>query len=236
MCQSENGTWEMALTVSVKYASDTSGHHRSVVMYAHPSGASDPVPTTWITDTVLEGSLAHDERGNYDGKYYENGGTLYLIYSKRLSDRPAHDGVVAQAIANPRGPRTGEPAVLLAPTPDGGFNSEDFLTDKPESHFKLVETGNITQINSKYVLSYSTGAFDESCYKSGLTSSDTFLPAAGARYAKRVIADPDNLWRNSSRHDVNYLLQSERPRWSNYVGDTVQAPVFPSIVQDHEAW
>jgi hypothetical protein len=234
--QGDNGGWSMALTVSVRQKSAPTGDGWSVILHAHPASAGNPVPTTWIADSVLEGSLAHNEYANYDGKYYEASGTLYLLYSKRLSNTPARDGVVAQQMTSPEQPTTTGPVLLLQPTPGAGYTSESFFVDKPNSQFKLVETGNITQIDGKYVMAYSTGDFSENDYKTGIAWSDTFLPAQGATYQKLVTPDTADVWSNASHQDIDYLMQSQEMQSPHYVGYQVIGPGVPSIVQDGDTW
>jgi len=232
--QNDDGAWSMALTVTVRQRSGHPSGHWDVVLHAHPAGPSDPVPTTWVADSVLAGSLAVSQDANYDGKYYEANGALYLLYSKRLSSGPARDGIVAQRMRSPRQPDGTAPAVLLQPAPGTGFTSEDFFAGDPGSSFKLVETGNITRIDGKYVMAYSTGDFEENDYKIAVAWSKTFLPPPGSTYAKLVTPDPSNLWRD--REDVSYLMQSQEPQAPHYVGGQVLAPGVPSIVQDGRRW
>jgi hypothetical protein len=234
--QDDSGTWDMALTVSVAEKSGRPSGHWSVVLHAHPVGPANPVPTTWVADSVLEGSLAHTDYADYDGKYYENNGALYLIYSKRLSAKPARDGIVAQRMRSPRQPDDSGPVVLLEPAPGAGFTSEDFFADDPDSSFKLVETGNITQIGGEYVMAYSTGDFEENDYKTGIAWSSTFLPRSGSTYAKLVIPDSSDVWHDPGHQDVAYLMQSERPRWPHFTGSQVLAPGVPSIVRAGSDW
>lgn len=233
-----SGHWQMALTATVRPAASDPKHSDSwsVVLHAHPADAASPAPTAWTADAVLVGSLAHDARANYDGKYFEDHGVLYLLYSRRLSDDPAHDGVVAQRMTTATTPARSVPVVLLAPKTGAGFTSERFAENKPKDRFKLVETGNVTKVGDHYVMAYSTGAFDESDYKTGIAWSNTFLPSAGTTYRKVVVPDAGNVWHNPSGHDVRYLLQSQKPDWPDYVGSTVQAPGVPSLVEDGGHW
>jgi hypothetical protein len=230
------GGWSMALTVSVRRKSAPAGDDWSVILHARPASAADPVPTTWIADSVLEGSLAHQEYADYDGKYYETGGTLYLLYSKRLSDTPARDGVVAQQMRSLEDLAATGPVLLLQPTPGAGYTSENFFVGKPDSQFKLVETGNVSRIDGTYVMAYSTGDFEENDYKTGIAWSDTFLPPKGAIYRKLVGADTADVWGNASRQDVDYLMQSQESQSPHYAGNQVLAPGVPSIVQEGDAW
>ena len=248
--QEANGTWDMALTVSVRPATPPGQpateqpkggppkagrrkSHWTVILHVHPVGSADPVPTTWVADSVLEGSLAQNQRANYDGKYYETNNTLYLLYSKRLSEKPGRAGIVAQPMSSPAQPAASQPVVLLPPGPGAEFSSEDFFLNAPKSQFKLVETGNISQIDGKYVMAYSTGAFNENDYKTGLAWSSSFLPPNGSTYQKLVTPDPSNIWHNPGHQDINYLLQSQQPQWPNDVAGVVSAPGVPAIVEDN---
>ena len=38
------------------------------------------MPLGWSADIVLSGSFATPEQGNYDAKYFEDDGQLYLLY------------------------------------------------------------------------------------------------------------------------------------------------------------
>lgn len=101
--QTLDGSWQMAITLYVHSKGDVKKNW-TVVAHAHPDrSASLTPPTTWVADTVLIGSLATKAFANYDGKYFEDNGRLYLLYSKRLLPVAAdHDGVVAQELDSPR--------------------------------------------------------------------------------------------------------------------------------------
>jgi hypothetical protein len=234
--QADDGEWQMAVTLYLHKVSDTKVHW-TVIAHAHPQDAGSATPpTAWIVDTILVGSIATSDYANYDGKYFEDDGKLYLIYSKRLISKPvAHDGIVAQLMTAPAAVDATDPVVLLAPsTEDGGFNSEYFHTvPAPGDSFKLIETGNITKIADKYVMAYSAGDYQQRDYKTGLAFSDTFLPAPGHSYRRILQEDVNGVWGNPGHNEVVYLLQSQKPGWNNYVGSQVIAPGVPSIV--HEA-
>jgi hypothetical protein len=235
--QLDSGAWQMAATMYVKNPKFTSAAPWTVVVHAHGLHADgDSVPTAWVADSIVAGTFQHPEKADYDGKYYEDGGKLYLVYSKLLSDSPQHDGIVAQAMASPAEPAKSAPVVLLAPqTADGGYASEYFSKPGPDA-FKLIETGNITKVDGKYVMAYSTGAFDRDVYKSGLAWSDTLIPAKGSSYRKILMKDPDGVWGRPGETEVRYLLQSQEEQWPNYVAGRVLAPGVPSVVESDGKW
>jgi hypothetical protein len=146
----------------------------------------------------------------------------------------AHDGIVAQQMESPKKLAAGAPTVLLAPSNgNGGFNSEYFHTIPPAGDsFKLIETGNITKIADKYVMTYSAGDFEQRDYKTGLAFSDTFLPENGGQYRKILQEDTAGVWGQPEHLEVRYLLQSQKAEWPNYVADQVIGPGVPSIVQE----
>jgi len=87
-----SGRWHMATTVQVKNPTVYPNlKHWNVIVHAHPDAFSYGVPQHWIADTLLVGSFSHPEKADYDGKYVEDSGNLYLLYSRRLSENPAHD-------------------------------------------------------------------------------------------------------------------------------------------------
>ncbi len=235
--QDQYGQYQMATTLFVKNPTYPNASHWNVIVHAH---ATDPYyPTAWIADTVLVGTFARPTKANYDGKYFEDNGKLYLIYSKRLTTAaPAHDGIVAQLMESPTQVAAGDPTILLQPDDaNGGFNSEYFFVDHATNAFKLIETGNITQIDGKYVMAYSTGAYDEPDYKTGLAWSDTLLPQGGASYKKILKLDTAGVWGQPDHEEVQYLLQAQKPAWPNFVASQVIAPGVPSVVQDEKgAW
>ena len=231
-----DGTWQMVSTLNLRTAgAKSNATHWTVIVHAHPTAVSYSIPTTWAADTVLVGSLGQPVPANYDGKFFEDGGTLYLLYSSRLSDNPAHDGVVAQKMQSATQPASSLPVTLLQPEViNGGFNAELFKPTDPGDQFKLVETGNVTMIAGKYVMAYSTGAFDRSNYKAGVAWSDTFLPGVGKTYRKVVQLDRAGVWGQPGHFEPLYLLQSQQPNWPNDVAAEVVAPGVPSIVADRD--
>jgi hypothetical protein len=235
--QAADGAWHMAITFYVHKKSDPKVGW-TVIAHAHPEAVTSLAPPTkWLADKILVGSLDTKGFANYDGKYFEDDKKLYLIYSKRLTDEaehePAHDGIVAQQMKSPSTPESSEPVVLLGPsTSDDGFNSEFFHTDPlPRDRFKLIETGNITKIDGKYVMAYSAGDYQQLNYKTGLAFSDTLLPRPGESYRRILEEDTKDVWGQPDHQEVRYLMQSQKPDWPNYVASQVIAPGVPSIVQ-----
>ncbi|MBB5060037.1 hypothetical protein HDF16_004773 [Granulicella aggregans] len=229
--QDNNGNWQMATTVMLTNPSQTADPTWSVIAHTTPTNTGSPVPTAWTVDTLLIGSLSTTQKANYDGKYFEDGGSLYLLYSEALTTSPLNDGVVAQGMISATQVSSTPPQTLIAPeTANGGFNSEDFF-DFHTSTFKLVETGNITLINGKYVLAYSTGNFQEPNYKAGLAWSDTFLPANGGQYQKAEFQDTSGLFSQGNHSEGYYLLQNQINSYPNYETQ-VLAPGVPSVLLD----
>ncbi len=229
--QDNAGHWQMATTMHLSNPNQTTDPTWSVIAHASPTNSGSPVPTAWTVDTLLVGSLATTQKANYDGKYFEDGGNLYLVYSKELVASPLNDGVVAQLMTSATQPATVATVTLLAPeTANSGFNSEYFFFYQT-AQFKLVETGNISVINGKYVMSYSTGNFQEPNYKAGLAWSDTFLPTSGSTYQKAELQDSNGLWGQGNHLEPYYLLQNQIGGWPNYETQ-VLAPGVPSIVLD----
>ncbi|HEX3784508.1 MAG TPA: hypothetical protein VHX38_33025 [Pseudonocardiaceae bacterium] len=232
--QDDSGGWQMAVTYYVSNRDHPKAANWTVILHAHPVDATgNAVPTTWVADSLLVGSFADPTKADYDGKYFEDAGKLYLVYSDRLSDTPARDGIVAQPMTSPEITTATAPTVLLAP---GDYSSELFFGLHQPDTFKLIETGNITEVDGKFVMAYSTGAYYEPDYKIGLAWSDTFLPTAGHTYRKMTMTDSGGVWGKAGRPEVRYLMQSQEPSWPNYVGKTVLAPGVPAVIQDGGGW
>jgi hypothetical protein len=215
----------------------------TLILHAHPAtggGAAtgtSSIPTKWTADALLIGSLKQKQDANYDGKYFADGGQLYLIYSKELSANPHVDGLVAQRLDSPTQVDPAPPVTLLAPsTANGGLASENFFGLGQKIDFKLVETGNIIKVNGKYLLVYSTGSFRRPDYKIGVAWSDTFLPVNGATYRKVMMPDTNGVWGTKGAEEVDYLLQSQMPDWPHYAGATVSAPGVGSLIQSDGSW
>lgn len=230
------GGWHMAVTAFI-----TDGTNKwHIVLHASPASGSptDPsgVPLSWVDDTLILGHLtytnASTDGGNYDGKYIEDNGNLYLIYSKLVvAGANGQMGLAAQQMTSPTAVNTSvAPVVLLAPqtNSDNGYNSELLECQSTTDTFKLMETGNIAKVQGKYVLAYSTGSFDNVCYKSGLAWSDNLL----GPYKKVLHPDPTNIWANPiNEPEVLYIVQALQSAWPNYVKSTAQSPGVPSLVQ-----
>lgn len=243
--QDSTGLWMMAVTFHVNTegscgtGSATAGW--SVIAHATPADGSTP-PANWTADTLLVGSFTTVADANYDGKYFEDNGQLYLLYSKNLSTSPKRDGIVAQAMTSPTTPALSDPVLMLQPNLDSGnpLNSELYYDPGDggtNSDFKLVETGNIKKINGKYVMAYSTGAYNRDTYKTAVAYCDTFLPAAGKTYRKVTMPDPNGYWGNTN-DEVVYLLQSQKENWTGFFGPQVKAPGVPTIagVGPNNSW
>lgn len=226
--QQDSGAWQMALTYFVSSSKHPKSAHWKIIVHAHPASVpAHSVPTSWVADSLLVGSLTDPTKGNYDGKYVEDGGKLYLVYSRRTPDKNV---LVAQRMKSPRKPASTAPTLLLAP---GDYTSE-YATG--QHGFRLIETGNVTRIDGKYVLVYSAGVYDLPDYKIGIAWSDTFLPAAGHQYRKVTMTDTAGVWGKPGQPEVRYLLQSQKSDWPNYSGHSVIAPGVASVVEDANHW
>lgn len=228
--QESSGLWDMVLVLHMEQLGNCdASSHWNVLVHASPATQSTTPPVSWTADAILVGSFSDSSvQANYDGRYFEDGGQLYLVYVKSLSTSPQRFGLVAQAMASPTTLDSTAPVLLLQPNPDNNdsLNSEGYsnLTDS----FKLVEAGNITKINGKYVLVYSAGSYDQNTYKAAVAYSDTFLPAAGTTYRKVTMPDPNGVWGNTN-DEVVYLLQSQKQNWTGYVASQVVAPGVDTV-------
>ena len=233
--QDNAGNWQMATTVTVNNpAANPQGLAWNVILHASPAPGSavstGGVPLSWVSDSLLIGSLSTQGYANYDGKYIEDNNQLYLIYSRRLQTTPtAQDGIVAQLLVSAQQPAAAGPITLLAPenNSDAGYNSELFNCGTSNG-FKLIETGNIAVVAGKYAMAYSTGSYESPCYKVGIAWSDTLT----GTYKKILQQDSSNIWQNPTPEpEVLYLIQAQRSAWPNYVAASVQGPGVPSLVQ-----
>jgi hypothetical protein len=234
--QDNAGNWQMATTVTVNNTSaNPNGLPWNVILHASPSSGSattaQGVPLTWTSDTLLVGSLTTQAPANYDGKYFEDNGDLYLIYSENLQTMPtSQDGIVAQLMTSATQLSSAKPTTLVAPenNSDGGLNSELFDCQSSADKFKLIETGNIAVVDGKYAMAYSSGSYETPCYKVGIAWSDSLL----GPYKKVLQQDTNNVWQNpTAESEVVYLIQALQPAWPNYVNSAVQGPGVPSIVE-----
>ncbi len=225
--QDSSGAWQMAVTAHLTNSSTS----WNVILHAQPKGAFSGIPTSWIADALLVGSLSTPDTDDYDGKYFEDSGTLYLTYNKNVGKD--QDGVVAQAMVSASVPAMSSPVPLLGPeTSDGGYNSEYADGLNSSSSVKLIETGNITKIQGKYVMTYSDGTYNRPDYKAGIAWSDTFLPQSGTYYQRVQKIDTAGVWGQPNHAEVQYLLQSQIAQWPNYVASQVLAPGVPAIITD----
>lgn len=229
--QETSGLWDMVLVLHMDPIGNCdASSHWNVLVHASPNTRSTTPPVSWTADAVLVGSFSDSSaQANYDGRYFEDSGQLYLIYVKSLSISPQRFGLVAQAMVSPTTLDSTGPVLLLQPNPDNNdpLNSEGY--SGLANSFKLVESGNITKINGKYVLVYSAGQYDKKTYKAAVAYSDTFLPAAGETYRKVTMPDPSGVWGNTN-DEVVYLLQSQEQNWTGYVASQVVAPGVATVV------
>lgn len=231
--QDSTGAWQMAVTARIAGPTTNPPNKQSwnVILHAHPMSSGAGIPASWMADTLLEGSLGAWEQANYDGKYFEDSGTLYLVYSGKLAD--GTNGIMAQAMQSATVPASSAPVPMLgAETANGGYNSELFNGLGSSSTYKQIETGNISKVQGKYVLAYSVGGYNQPDYKAGIAWSDNFLPTAGSYYTRVQKVDTAGVWGQPNHAEVQYLLQSQEAQWPNYVADQVLSPGVPSIVSD----
>jgi hypothetical protein len=228
MFQTASGEWHMVLAIGV--IKNGAPHYWTVIVHAHPDVEAKPglAPTQWTADTVLSGSFATFVDGNYDCKYFEDQGQLYLVYVKNLKGNPVRNGIVIQPMSSPTQPVPVAPTLLLQPNEhDGGFNSELYAN----TGAKVIEVANLKFINNKYALAYSTGAYETAGYKAGVAWSDTLLPEPGRTYRKVLMKDTKGVWGKPGHLEVRYLLQSQEVDWPNFCGNQVIGPGVPSLNQ-----
>jgi len=160
-------------------------HHWTVLVHAHPGTGAAPgaVPLAWSADTVLSGSFSNPLDGNYDGKYFEDRGQLYLLYVSNLAPRPAlRNGIMIQPMLSPTRLAPEGPTLLLAPGDwYGALGSEGY----DHAQAELVEAPSIMKIAGKYALIYSTGGYRSLDYKAGVAWSDTLMPVPGGVTGRR---------------------------------------------------
>ncbi len=226
--QDRNGGWQMAVTAHLTRQGGTGWN---VILHAHPVSPGTSIPTAWQADALLVGNFSKADPDNYDGKYFEDAGVLYLIYNKKIGTN--QDAVVAQAMTTPIGPAASSPVTLLGPeTKDGGYNSELAYGLNQSDPVKLIETGNVMKIGGKYAMTYSVGTYNRPDYKSGIAWSDTFIPRFGNYYRRIEKVDVVGIWGQIGHPEVQYLLQSQLKEWPNYIAQEVSAPGVPAIIKD----
>jgi hypothetical protein len=145
MFQTSSGEWHMVLAIGV--VKNGAPHYWTVIVHAHPNGEAKPglAPTQWTADTVLSGSFSTFVNGNYDCKYFEDKGQLYLVYVENLKENPVRNGIVIQPMSSPRKPAAAAPTLLLQPNEhDGGFNSELYAN----TGAKVIEADNLKFITT----------------------------------------------------------------------------------------
>jgi hypothetical protein len=226
--QDETGHWQAAVTIGVRTARHP--RHWTVIAHAHPvgTGSGGAFPRSWAADRILHGSLSDPRQGNYDAKYVEDGGRLYLLYVDTIKPEPAlRNAIFLQPMQSSTQPAPEGRVMLLRPgTRYGAIRSEDFASTQA----KLVEAPYISKIGGKYVLVYSTGSYLTPGYKAGVAWSDTLLPQHGF-YRKVLQLDEVGVWGRPGAHEVHYLVQSARQGWPNFTGPGVIGPGVASAIQ-----
>lgn len=223
--EDDTGGWHAVVAIGVHSAAHPD--HWTVLAHAHPT--ADGVPLAWVADTVLSGSFSNPADGNYDGKYFEDDGRLYLLYVRNLAPRPElRNGIVIQPMVSPTRPTPEAPTTLLTPGDRyGPLASEQYGSTQA----RLVEAPFIVEIGGKYALIYSTGAYQQIDYKAGVAWSDTLMPAPNGRYRKVLEQDVQGVWGQPGRFEVRYLLQSQISHWPDFTSSQVISPGVASAVQ-----
>ncbi len=223
--QDDAGGWHAVVAIGVHSVAHPD--HWTVLVHAHSTTAGTPL--AWSADTVLSGSFSDPMGGNYDGKYFEDDGRLYLLYVKNFEPKPAlRNGIVIQPMLSPTQLAPDAPTTLLMPGDRyGALDSERY----GDSQIRLVEAPFIVRISGKYALIYSTGAYQQVDYKAAVAWSDTLIPPAGGRYRKVLERDTQGVWGRAGRYEVRYLLQSQIPSWPGFTGSQVISPGVASAVQ-----
>jgi hypothetical protein len=232
--QDDTGRWQAAVTIGVRTARHP--RHWTFIAHAHPvgTGSGGAFPRSWAADTILHGSLSDPRQGNYDAKYFEDGGRLYLLYVDTIKPEPAlRNAIFLQPLQSFTQPAPERRVMLLRPgTRYGAIRSEDFASTQA----KLVEAPYISKIGGKYALVYSTGSYLTPGYKAGVAWSDTLLPQHGF-YRKVLQLDEAGVWGRPGAHEVHYLVQSATPDWPNFTGPGVIGPGVASAIQaPSRAW
>ena len=146
-----------ALTIGVRSAAHPD--YWTVIVHAHPRGsasngssaAADTPPLAWSADTVLAGSFAEPFAGNYDAKYFEDDGRLYLLYVKNVAPPPIfRNDIVLQPMTSPMQLAAGGPTTLLTPGDRyGDLASEHYA----QTRATLVEAPYLVKMAGKYASS-----------------------------------------------------------------------------------
>ena len=226
--QADGGAWHAAVTIGVH--SPEHPDYWTVIAHAGPVGAGKPgePPLAWRADTLLVGSFHAPADGNYDAKYYEEDGRLYLLYVRNVAPKPGlRNVIVLQPLRSFTAVASEATELLGLGDRYGELNSEWYADTKS----KLVEAPWLARIGGKHALIYSTGAYLTPGYKAGVAWSDTLMPPPGGRYRKVLHPDPENIWHSAAGRDVHYLLQSEKPRWPNFTGGAVTGPGVAAAVR-----
>ncbi len=207
------------------YGSIYVGSYRTFVCHFRPLTTSWPV-TGWYLDKVLVGSPSNIA---YESKIYSDAGGLYLLYVDTLDWGDNH--VMAQKMLDPDDIDTSfEARPILSPE---GLMSE---YRNPPYGMQICEGMNISRVVSagvsRYVMFYSVGDYALDNYKLGVAYSDVLIPPAGQKYAKPKVYDWLNVWGNIiARHEVVYVLQTQKAGWFNYCETLVNGPGLGNLVE-----
>jgi hypothetical protein len=112
--QDNEGGWHAAITLGI--ASTSHPKHWTVIAHAHGvnAGADGMPPLIWSADKLLSGSFSEAGNGNYDGKYFEDNGHLYLLYVEGIAPPPnLRNAIVIQSMLSPETRAAVAPTVLL---------------------------------------------------------------------------------------------------------------------------
>ncbi|MBE7187013.1 hypothetical protein [Jatrophihabitans endophyticus] len=184
----------------------------------------------WTKKTLL-GSLTHpNHNAGYAAHLERSGSTVALIYAE---DNGCRIGLYAERVdPATMKPNTSSKTELLSPGISGNrdLNSEIVHSDRHGCKLYKVETGYIKKINGTYVMGYSVGSYNGIEYKIGLAYSKTFL----GHYQKAVRHVTNGAW-GSEKTEVNYVVQSEKPKWCHYE-TTAWGPGVPSLVPYNHKW
>ncbi|WP_157134763.1 hypothetical protein [Sphingomonas sp. PAMC 26605] len=235
--QDDDGGWHAAVTIGVRSAAHPK--HWTVIAHAHPTSPALPgsAPTTWSADVVLGGSFSKPVEGNYDAKYFEDNGRLYMLYVDAIATPPAlRNAIFLQPMLSPTRLAPTRRFALLAP--EDRANGRELASELyGNTQARLVEAPYISRIGGKYALIYSSGAYLTTGYKAGIAWSDTLLPSAGGSYRKVFAADSGGIWGERGKREVRYLVQSARLLWPNFTGVQVIGPGVAAAVHGPDgAW
>jgi hypothetical protein len=186
--------------------------------------------TKWRFTRIVVGDPSRQDWNYYESKILHDKTHFYLMYTARVG---RDNFIIARKLKSwSQVDASVPPRVILKPD---GFRSED--RNGPGS-MQLVEGAAITKWKGKYILLYSVGDFLRDNYKLGMAFSNSLIPASDQTYHKVTLPDPKSVWGDKrQRHEIGYLLQSEKPQWPNYCGHLAVGPGLGSLVPiDDKLW